>query len=75
MKKKKNLRAILNFGHTFAHAIETVTRYSKKIIHGEAVLIGMAVASRLSNQMGYLKSNELDEYFIFISKIKIKFSV
>jgi 3-dehydroquinate synthase len=45
---EKNLRMILNFGHTFAHAIEVENNYSKKITHGEAVLSGMILASRLS---------------------------
>ena len=45
---EKNLRMILNFGHTFAHAIEVKNKYSKKITHGEAVLSGMILASRLS---------------------------
>ena len=39
---------ILNFGHTFAHGIEAATKYSGKINHGEAVLIGMILATRLS---------------------------
>ena len=39
---------ILNFGHTFAHAIEVKNKYSKKITHGEAVLSGMILASKLS---------------------------
>ena len=45
---EKNLRMILNFGHTFAHAIEAKNKFSKKITHGEAVLSGMILASRLS---------------------------
>jgi 3-dehydroquinate synthase len=45
---EKNLRMILNFGHTFAHAIEVKNNYSKKITHGEAVLSGMILASKLS---------------------------
>ena len=45
---EKNLRMILNFGHTFAHAIEVKNNYSKKITHGEAVLSGMILASSLS---------------------------
>ena len=45
---EKNLRMILNFGHTFAHAIEIKNNYSKKITHGEAVLSGMILATRLS---------------------------
>ena len=45
---EKNLRMILNFGHTFAHAIEIKSNYSKTITHGEAVLSGIVLASRLS---------------------------
>ena len=45
---EKNLRMILNFGHTFAHAIEVKNNYSKRITHGEAVLSGMILATRLS---------------------------
>ena len=39
---------ILNFGHTFAHAIEVKNNYSKNITHGEAVLAGMVLATKLS---------------------------
>ena len=39
--QEKNLRMILNFGHTFAHAIEVKNNYSKNITHGEAVLSGI----------------------------------
>tara|TARA_X000001036_G_scaffold45856_1_gene36706 strand:+ start:5435 stop:6547 length:1113 start_codon:yes stop_codon:yes gene_type:complete len=45
---EKSLRMILNFGHTFAHAIEVKNNYSKKITHGEAVLAGMILATKLS---------------------------
>ncbi len=45
---EKNMRMVLNFGHTFAHAIEVKNNYSKKITHGEAVLSGMILATRLS---------------------------
>lgn len=45
---EKNLRMILNFGHTFAHAIEIKNNYSKKITHGEAVLSGMILELKLS---------------------------
>ncbi|MBE9549082.1 MAG: 3-dehydroquinate synthase [Proteobacteria bacterium] len=44
-------RALLNFGHTFAHAIETATEY-KLWLHGEAVAIGMILAARLGTQLG-----------------------
>mgnify|MGYP003682381471 FL=1 len=45
---EKNTRMILNFGHTFAHAIEVKNNFSKMITHGEAVLSGMILATRLS---------------------------
>ena len=45
---EKNLRMILNFGHTFAHAIEIKNNYSKSNTHGEAVLAGMILATKLS---------------------------
>ena len=44
-------RAILNYGHTFAHAIEATTGYGK-LLHGEAVAIGMQMAARLAIDLG-----------------------
>lgn len=46
-------RALLNLGHTFGHALEAVTGYSDKLLHGEAVAIGMAMAFTLSRELGY----------------------
>ena len=45
---EKGLRMILNFGHTFAHAIEVKNNYSSKMSHGEAVLSGMMLETRIS---------------------------
>ena len=45
------LRAILNYGHTFAHAFETLTGYGE-LLHGEAVAIGMMCAARLAERLG-----------------------
>ena len=47
-EKEKNLRKILNFGHTFAHAFEATLGYSKKLNHGEAVLLGVRSAIKFS---------------------------
>jgi 3-dehydroquinate synthase len=46
-KETNGLRTVLNFGHTYAHALETATHY-KKILHGEAVAIGMLFSAQLS---------------------------
>jgi len=45
------LRAVLNYGHTFCHAIETVSGYGR-FLHGEAVAIGMTCAARLAKSLG-----------------------
>ena len=58
-EKEKNLRMILNFGHTFAHGFEATKNFSKKLNHGEAVLLGMMVASELSNKKNKLTFKEL----------------
>ena len=58
-EKEKNLRMILNFGHTFAHAFEGGKNFSKKLNHGEAVLIGMMIASELSYEKKLLSFEEL----------------
>jgi 3-dehydroquinate synthase len=46
------LRALLNLGHTFGHALEAETGYSERLLHGEAVAIGMVMAFDLSHRMG-----------------------
>ena len=53
------VRALLNFGHSFAHALETLTNY-QQYLHGEAVAIGMLVASRLSEQRGLCQTGFSD---------------
>ena len=50
-EKEQGIRAILNYGHTFGHALETLTGYSR-FLHGEAVAIGMVVAASLSEKPG-----------------------
>ena len=58
-EKEKDLRMILNFGHTFAHAFESAKNFSKKLNHGEAVILGMMIASELSNKKKLLSFKEL----------------
>jgi 3-dehydroquinate synthase len=55
-REETGLRAVLNYGHTFCHAIETVTGYGH-FLHGEAVAIGMICASRLAELLGRIDSD------------------
>ena len=52
-EREHGLRAILNFGHTFGHAIEAATHY-RSFLHGEAVAIGMLMAADLSRRLGMI---------------------
>ena len=57
-EKETGIRALLNFGHTFGHAIEAHGKY-KKILHGEAVAKGMLIASKISMLEGLISEKEL----------------
>ncbi|RPH00590.1 MAG: 3-dehydroquinate synthase [Candidatus Pelagibacter sp. TMED153] len=61
---EKNLRMILNFGHTFAHAIEVKNNYSKNVSHGEAVLAGMILVTKLSVIKKVCSKKTLDELLL-----------
>lgn len=56
-EKESGLREILNFGHTFGHAIEKMSGF--KLLHGECVAIGMAAAMHLNMSMGKTKDVDL----------------
>lgn len=57
-EREGGVRAILNLGHTFGHAIETYQSY-KDWLHGEAVSAGMVMAAKLSQSMGWIAENEV----------------
>lgn len=65
-EREAGLRALLNFGHTFGHALEAETGFGEKLLHGEAVAMGMVMACRLSARMGLITDDvesELAEHF------------
>ena len=70
-EKEKNLRKILNFGHTFAHAYEAILKYSKKLNHGEAVLLGIISASKFSFNNNLLSKNEFELIKNHLIKFKL----
>jgi 3-dehydroquinate synthase len=59
-EREAGVRALLNLGHTFGHALEAATGY-KKLVHGEAVSIGMVMAFRLSVRLGLCPQSDYDE--------------
>lgn len=69
-EREKGLRAVLNYGHTFAHVIENELNY-KGLLHGEAVAIGMNMANRLAVNLGLLSVKEFDR----IENLLIKFDL
>ena len=70
-EKEKSLRRILNFGHTFAHAYEATLGYSKKLNHGEAVILGMQSALKFSLNNNLLKRNDYDSIINHILKANL----
>ena len=68
-EKESGLRKILNFGHTFAHAIESDLNF--RIKHGEAVIAGIISALYLANKTGILKKTRMSEYLSLTLKIHL----
>lgn len=66
-EKEAGLRAILNYGHTIAHAVESLTGYSL-INHGEAVAIGMVAAGEIAVKLGMWKAQEVQRQNVLIEK-------
>ena len=70
-EKEKNIRQILNFGHTFGHAFEVVKKYSKKLNHGEAVLLGMICATKFSYQNKIINKTDYSNIINHYKKINL----
>ncbi|MEP7235957.1 MAG: 3-dehydroquinate synthase, partial [Ignavibacteriota bacterium] len=69
-ERKNGVRELLNFGHTFAHGIETATKY-ESFLHGEAVAIGMRAASWLSMELGILSEENWSQIEIVLGRLPI----
>tara|TARA_Y100000590_G_scaffold376762_1_gene442545 strand:+ start:413 stop:1531 length:1119 start_codon:yes stop_codon:yes gene_type:complete len=69
--KEKSVRKKLNFGHTFAHAYEATTQYTKKLNHGEAVILGIISATEFSYYNNLLPKNILKKIIEHIESLEI----
>jgi 3-dehydroquinate synthase len=67
-ERESRLREILNFGHTFAHALESVTRYGR-YQHGEAVAWGMIAAGFLGHELGLTRADEVSRIVALIRRL------
>ena len=67
-EREEGMRAILNFGHTVGHALEATTGY-QRLLHGEAVAIGMVVATMLSVNRGFCEHEDLNRLRTLLARI------
>ena len=70
-EKEMGLRKILNFGHTFAHAYEATLGYSKKLNHGEAVILGIKTAAKFSLSNNILSIKEFNLIENHLNKLSL----
>jgi 3-dehydroquinate synthase len=57
-EREEGDRALLNFGHTFGHALETETGFSSRLLHGEAVALGMVLATDFAAKLGLVAAED-----------------
>jgi len=72
-EREAGVRAHLNFGHTFGHAIEKVQGYGEWL-HGEAVACGMVIATKISVNRGYILPEVLDRLTTFLERFNLPIS-
>ncbi len=68
-EREVGLRALLNLGHTFGHALEAQIGFDEKLKHGEAVAIGMVMALDLSVDLGYAPRADRDELIAHLQAV------
>ena len=67
-------RAMLNFGHTFGHALESINKYRSNLTHGEAISIGMILATKISYRMKNIRRSELDDIIYHFKQAGLPYS-
>jgi len=70
-ERESGARALLNFGHTFGHAIESAAGYGT-VLHGEAVAMGMALAARLSARRGRIRESDAQRLVALLERLGLQ---
>lgn len=68
-RETADLRALLNLGHTFGHALEAETGFSARLLHGESVALGMALAARYSARRGLISDDDAERVTVAIDAV------
>lgn len=68
-ERELGLREVLNLGHTVGRAVETVSDY--RLLHGEAVSIGLVAEARLAQNMGYLSEADAERVIALLKRAKL----
>ena len=71
-EKERGERALLNLGHTFGHALESLTNYSDKLLHGEGVSIGCVLAFKYSKELGFCSYEDVDRVIKHFKAVGLK---
>ena len=74
-EKEEGIRELLNFGHTFGHAIESITGFSDKLRHGESIFLGMFLAIKFSIYLKFCHKDVLKNYICHLKDLNIFFKV
>ncbi len=73
-EREGGVRALLNLGHTFGHALEGAAGYGEALLHGEAVAIGMAMAFRLSERLGLCPDEDVRRLIAHLAAVGLPVS-
>lgn len=74
-KETAGIRALLNLGHTFGHALEAETGFSDRLLHGEGVALGMVLAARFSARQGLMTAQDAERVAAHIGGVGLPASL
>lgn len=74
-KETAGVRALLNLGHTFGHALEAQTGYSDRLLHGEGVALGMVLAARFSVRQGLMHGQDAERIAAHVGAVGLPASL